>query len=554
MKLSARYGILIGVVAAGLFIPFLWSTHLFDWDEINFAECAREMIKTHDYSRVYVDFKPFWEKPPMFFWMQAICMQLFGVNEFAARLPNAICGIATLVTVFLCGSKIFDRRFGLLWAIAFGGSIFPNMYFKSGIIDPWYNLFTFLALYFFILYHWKTNGFDKEGLTRSPMTYTIYAGIFMGLAVLTKGQVALMVFLLVLGVYLVYNHFRLFFKWPNAILFLVVATLVTVTWYGWETMKHGPWFITQFLKYQYRLFSTHDAGQKGFFGYHYVMLLIGCFPASIFAIPSFFRITEETRFGKDFRKWMIFLFWTVTILFTIVQSRIIHYSSLAWFPLTFLAAHTFYQWTQNKMTFKKYVSVGVGIIGGVVALAVIAVPFFALNIKKFIPYVNDKFAQANMQADVYWSGWESLIGLWLLIIIIIGINRLKRNEFQQVAWTFFGGVAIFIFLLSAIIIPKIERYSQGAAIDFLKQRRGEDCYVATLGYKSYAELFYTQKEKPENPNYYNLDWLLNGAIDKPVYFVSRVNRVDNYMNSPGIRELYRKNGFVFLRRDPPVRN
>src|SRR5436190_36304 len=235
MKLSVRYGILIGLIAAGLFIPFLWSTHLFDWDEINFAECAREMIKTHDYSRIYVDFKPFWEKPPMFFWMQAICMKLFGVNEFA-----------------------------------------------------------------------------KEGLTRSPMTYTVYAGIFMGLAVLTKGQVALMVFLLVLGVYFIYNHFRLFFKWHNAILFLVVTTLVTLTWYGYETIKNGPWFITEFLKYQYRLFSTHDAGQKGFFGYHYVVILLGCFPASVFAIPSFFKTTSNSRFDKDFKKWMIILFWVVT--------------------------------------------------------------------------------------------------------------------------------------------------------------------------------------------------------------------------------------------------
>lgn len=551
MKSVFKIGVAIVLFAAIFFLPFLGLVHLFDWDEINFAECSREMIKLNDYTRVYVDFKPFWEKPPMFFWMQSISMKMFGINEFAARFPNAICGIATLLVVFLCGRKIYNKEFGLYWALAFGGSLFPAMYFKSGIIDPWYNLFTFLSIYFFILYHWKRNGFDKERLKLKLSTYTLCAGVCMGLAILTKGQVALMVFLLVLGVYFVFNRFRLFFSWGHAVLFLVVSFLVTATWYGYETIKNGPWFITEFLKYQYRLFSTHDAGQKGFFGYHYVVILLGCFPASVFAIPSFFKTTSNSRFDKDFKKWMIILFWVVTILFTIVQSRIIHYSSLAWFPVTFLASYTFYKWQHNEMNYKKYVGIITGVIGGIIALALLVVPFFALNIKKFIPYVKDKFAQANMQADVNWTGWESMIGLLMFIIIAIGLWKLKRNEFQKAVWIFFGGIATVVFLASAIIVPKVERYSQGAAMDFFEQRKGEDCYVSTLGYKSYGRFFYTQKERPINKNYYDQEWLLTGKIDKPVYFVSKIDKIKNYVQYRELKELYRKNGFVFLKREKP---
>src|ERR1700693_3327914 len=94
--------IFIVILAAIFFIPFLGRVHLFDWDEVNFAECSREMLRMHDYSRVYINFRPFWEKPPMFFWMQSTAMIIFGVTEFAARLPDAICGVITLVVVFIC--------------------------------------------------------------------------------------------------------------------------------------------------------------------------------------------------------------------------------------------------------------------------------------------------------------------------------------------------------------------------------------------------------------------------------------------------------------------
>jgi 4-amino-4-deoxy-L-arabinose transferase-like glycosyltransferase len=553
MRLLLKNEVIIIVILGVLFfIPYLGSVHLFDWDEVNFAECSREMMVLNDYTRVYVDFKPFWEKPPMFFWMQSTAMEIFGVTEFAARFPNAICGIATLLVLFLCGTKLYDRKFGLFWALAYGGSLFPNMYFKSGIIDPWFNLFIFLSIYFLIFYHWKKNGFDKEGLQKKLLAYTCLSGIFMGLAILTKGQVALMVFLLVLGVYLIYNRFRIYFNWWHVGLFFIVTFLVTLTWYGYETAKNGPWFIEEFLKYQYRLFTTHDAGQKGFFGYHFVVILIGCFPASLFAIPAFFKTSFNSKYEKDFRAWMLILFWVVTILFTIVQSRIIHYSSLAWFPVTFLAAYSLYKWERKEKPFPQYVKYLVIILGGLVSLALIAVPFFAMNLGAFIPYVKNEYVKAAMQAEVHWSGWESLIGVLMIIFLYLGLRRINRKKFISAAWILFGGTAIVVFLASSVIVMKVERYSQGAAIDFFIARQGEDCYAQSLGYKTYADLFYTQKVKPANEYYYDINWLLTGDIDKPVYFSTKIDRVKKYEQYKDLKELYRKNGFVFFKREIPI--
>src|ERR1700679_1988920 len=115
--------ITIVLLGAVLFLPFLGKVHLFDWDEINFAECAREMVAAKQYFLVTINYLPFWEKPPLFIWMQALSMKLFGVSDYAARLPNAICGIVTMLVLFRIGTLYKDKRFGLLWVLAYIGSM-----------------------------------------------------------------------------------------------------------------------------------------------------------------------------------------------------------------------------------------------------------------------------------------------------------------------------------------------------------------------------------------------------------------------------------------------
>jgi 4-amino-4-deoxy-L-arabinose transferase-like glycosyltransferase len=549
-KSALKNLVLILAAAVVLFFPFLGKVHLFDWDEINFAECAREMLVTGDYLRVHIDFQPFWEKPPLIFWMQAAAMKLFGVNEYAARFPNAVCGVFTLLAVYHIGKKISGERFGLLWALAYAGSLFPNMYFKSGIIDPWFNLFIFLGLWNFIQYAWKCSGFTGVALPLQQWHYALLSGMFIGLAMLMKGQVALLIFGLTVLVYWVSLRFRIFFSWGHVGLFLLAAVLTTSVWFGYETIKNGPWFLQEFITYQIRLFSTHDAGHKGFPGYHYVVLLLGCFPASVLAIPSFFKSRDVSTQEQDMKKWMLFLFWVVTILFSIVKSRIIHYSSMAWFPVTFLGAFTIHQLLQQRLSWKTYITVIVGVIGTIVGVAFTVFPFVAMNIRKLIPYVKDEFAQGNMEAQVTWSGFESVIGVVYLILVWTALTWFRKGQTAKAAYSLFGGTALTIFLAAAIVVPKVERYSQGASIDFLKERVGEDCYVQVLGFKSYAHLFYTQKPLPQNPNAYDTNWLLQGDIDKPVYFVSKVDRIKNYTQYTELKELYRKNGFVFLKREP----
>ena len=164
------------------FQPNIGVVHLFDWDEINFAECAREMILTGDYFRPQIDFEPFWEKPPLFIWMQVLSMKAFGITEYAARFPNVICGMLTLLFVYFEGRKYANEAFGASWVMAFVCSLLPSFYFRSGIIDPWFNLFIFSGLWYFFKAH------KQESESPNTLNWILFSGLLCGLGVLTKGK------------------------------------------------------------------------------------------------------------------------------------------------------------------------------------------------------------------------------------------------------------------------------------------------------------------------------------------------------------------------------
>src|SRR5690606_16901134 len=194
--------------AALLFLPGLGAVHLFDWDEINFAEIAREMIVTGDWSRPQIDYQPFHEKPPLFMWLQAISMKLIGIGEYAARFPNAICGIITLIILYRIGDQVRSKVFAMLWPLAYLGSILPHLYFRSGIIDPWFNLFIFLGIHSFITLVQGDPTRQEGALNSRRDKYAWLTGLFLGLAVLTKGPVGVLIPALMAAVYWVWGKFK----------------------------------------------------------------------------------------------------------------------------------------------------------------------------------------------------------------------------------------------------------------------------------------------------------------------------------------------------------
>ncbi|MEL6969162.1 MAG: glycosyltransferase family 39 protein [Bacteroidota bacterium] len=527
---------IIGLGAACLFLPYLGAAHLFDWDEINFAEAAREMIVSGEYSRVQINYQSFQEKPPLFFWLQVLSMQVFGVNEWAARFPNAICGIISLLCLFRIGSRWVNDQFAWWWVGLYTASLLPHFYFKSGIIDPWFNLFIFLGIAFLVEAH----------LTRAGKVRRMaYSGLLIGVAIMTKGPVALLIYGLVYTVFIIRNRFRNFLSWRQILAFSLSMLAVGGTWFLVEILRGRAEVVQEFIVYQIRLLQTQDAGHGGPFFYHFPVLLLGCFPASLFFLYGY---RKNLNAQPAAMLWMKILFWVVLLLFSLVRTKIVHYSSLCYFPLTFVAAWGIYQLKTTEDLIPSWLRWSLGFIGTLLAIIFTALPLvdrFKTDILGS-NLIKDPFAAANLQADVYWGGWEWLLGLAFGAGLIMSIAFINRK-----GWAYYSLLGICILgleFLTIVYIPKVEQYTQAAPIAFYESKQGEDCYLHTVGFKSYAHLFYGRKPLPSHPRHADEQWLLSGEADKPVYVVTKNIRKKDWLSwHPLLEVMYEENGFVFMR-------
>ncbi len=517
------------LLGALLFLPFLGLAPLFDWDEINFAEAAREMLLGNEYSRVQINFRPFWEKPPLFIWMQALFMRLFGVNEFAARLPNAICGILTLNVMYYFGCLIKSRNLGLLWALLITGSILPHFYFQSGIIDPWFNLLIWISI--FLL--WK--GLKWQNQSVIPF---IISGLCLGLAVLVKGPVALIIGGLSMGLFMLLNRPEKKHLLP---LFIGILTILVTSssWFIIDILQNGTWFTSSFIEYQIRLFKTEDAGHGGPFYYHLIVVILGCFPASILAFGLWGKKLDPQ--SESFKTISLITVMVVLILFSVVKTKIIHYSSMTYIPLCGLAA----LFLEGKLAQKKILFTLVGMLGILWGATLLILVFMGIHPEWIQPFLaKDPFANKALHAKVHWDFYHFLPGI-LFILLSLGFlifhnkSNLKQIQIYLLSQSIILSFSIILFA------PQIEKYSQGAFIEFCK-KYGKENIIEVYGFKSYGHYFYGSRLKSQSP--LNYQEAMDSTWSKPVLVVSKIKRKGGLPDDGRLKEIKRENGYVFFEK------
>src|ERR1700730_12308208 len=109
---AASYSALAAVFVA-VYFGSLFSPALLDDVDSTHAEAAREMFVSGDYVTLHINGVRYLEKAPLPYWLVACCYRLFGVNEFASRLPMALSVLMLGVLAVGWGRRAFGKRAGI---------------------------------------------------------------------------------------------------------------------------------------------------------------------------------------------------------------------------------------------------------------------------------------------------------------------------------------------------------------------------------------------------------------------------------------------------------
>lgn len=488
------------LLSLGILLLGVNLTPLFDWDELNFAESAREMNLTRNYLYVQIGFEPFWEKPPFFIWLQALSERIFNSHDpWVYKLPNVLAGVFAVNWVYHLGDRLGKRMLGGFWALATLFTFAPFIYWRSGIIDPVFNLFIVLSIY-----QWYKITQANLREERSHLYYLL-VGIFAGFAFLTKGPVAIgIIGLVVLWVTAVRGKWHELLNW-KLVLSLIGLVSVIGLWVFPLLQSNGDKFLEEFVAYQIILFQGQIEWHNQPWFYHIVVLFFLAFPASILALPHLFKNQIMDRNVDIWNLFMRALFWVVLFVFSITTTKIIHYSSLCWWPLTYFGAYQVYLVHTNRWHFPKALVIPLFLSALGIGIVLWALPLVAhMNpLPLWLWEKLDTFTKGLLSVKEAWS-WTSLLPAALFTFWFIAwlmLQLLGRKPHAGVLFLISGVVA----LSSSIwLLPPVGKLLQGPLTQTIKNETKKDVFLEAWYFKTYALYFhgeFTSKDfdnlKPE---------------------------------------------------------
>ena len=108
---------LIALIALLLLFSKLHIGDLGGYDDAVYAHEGKQMLATGQWWNVYLNGQLDFDKPPLFIWMEAISMWIFGVTDFAARFPAALLGFGTILLMFFLADELSDSYRLPIWAM-----------------------------------------------------------------------------------------------------------------------------------------------------------------------------------------------------------------------------------------------------------------------------------------------------------------------------------------------------------------------------------------------------------------------------------------------------
>ena len=451
-----------------VYIGSAFSPGLQDDADATHAEAAREMYVTHDFVTLKVNGNRYLEKAPLLYWLVALSYSVFGVNEFATRLPTALAMLTMMLLAMAWARRAFGERAsvyaGMMVTTCAGYYLFTRILIPEAILSACIagSFYCFLTA------------------LEDDTPWRWYGGYAcLALAVLTKGLLALVVVGFAMLVFLVasgtWREWRRFRMVTGVILFFAIAA----PWHVLAGIRNPGFFWFYFVNEHFMRFLGKRIPKdynKQEDSLYWSLHLVWLFPWSLYLPVVVKRMVEDWKenvggrwsfvVGKSFRARtrLVCLIWAgVTLIFFSFSTNQEYYTVPAYFPILLLIAGELVGEEGARSKWLVWTSGVMAVLTAIFAV-VLGAGLWSSRHLAFVPDIGTVLAKPDLQADTLSMGHildltgDSFAALRLpailaAIVLLIGPAmafwfRVKRRDFAAMWAT---AITMVVFLIAAHI-------------------------------------------------------------------------------------------------------
>lgn len=278
---SSRHDwIVLAVVCGFLFFYGLGAFGLVGADEPRYAQVAREMLERHDWVTPTLNHQPWLEKPVLLYWEEIVAFHIFGVSDWAARVPSAFSATLMIAAIYLFLRR-FRPRSQMDGALMTASCAAVLGFARAAATDmPLAANFSIALLAWYAWYESR----DRRWL--------LIAYGFLGLATLAKGPVAAVFFALTVGAFVLVRWDGRLIRNSLWLPGVAVYLAVTLPWFVAVQLRNPAFFRVFVLEHNLARFGTNLYRHRQPFWYFVPVVLIGLLPWTVFALAA---VTETVR-------------------------------------------------------------------------------------------------------------------------------------------------------------------------------------------------------------------------------------------------------------------
>ncbi|MBD0392823.1 MAG: glycosyltransferase family 39 protein [Microcoleus sp. C1-bin4] len=370
-------------------VGFLWNLGnigLVDETEPLFAEAARQMTLTGDWITPYFNGETRFDKPPLIYWLMAVAYRTLGVNEWAVRLPSALCAIGLTCLGFYTlskekassatsnvrdvtdvtdvrkeeegrgdeeegkffptqNSKLKTPRLPLFLSTPWIGAALIALnpqtiaWGRTGVSDMLLVACMCSALLAFFLGYTleeqrEQAEFSTVSASRFPNKWYLTFYVLIALAILAKGPVGIVVPALIVGSFGLYlGNFRQLWREMRPVSGILIILAIALPWYIFVILANGQTYIDSFFGYHnFQRFTGVVNKHSAPWYFYFFVVLVGFAPWSIYlplaiARTRFWQRSYWRRQPRSAQLSLFALFWFGCIFgfFTIAVTKLPSY-------------------------------------------------------------------------------------------------------------------------------------------------------------------------------------------------------------------------------------